>query len=173
MALIKLNDERVFMAFSTFISLEESVKPKETDYGLNGKNKLWSHKVADHYHTFFSHRPDHHVLVTLNHKTGELAFATHRGEFNTDMHSHYEMTRSNRDDGLTVFNKVLHVGLEGAKKHNMKHLMIKGSDDKLKHVYRGFIQNKFLQTHLKQHGYEYTHSHNNEHHFKKVDTNEK
>lgn len=169
MSLIKLNDERVFMGFATFLSLSESIKPKETEYGTDSKNGEWDSSILNHHHTFFSHRPDHHVLVTLNHRSGELAFATHHGDFSTDVWKHYSNERQNRDDSFTVLGKALHVGLDGAKKHGMKHLVIKGADDGLRHAYKTFLKNKFLQKHLEDNGYRYSHSDNDAHHFERIE----
>jgi hypothetical protein len=167
MTLIKLNDDRVMMGFGTFVSLSESIKPKETDYGTDGKNKEWSHSIPNHLFTLFSHKSDHHVLVTLHKKTGEFAFAIHRGKFSTDVVNHYNNERQNSDDAFTVFGKALHVGLEGMKKHNLKQVYVRGADPKLKEAYSAFVKNKFLQKHMANNGYGYSHSEDDRHYFRR------
>jgi hypothetical protein len=156
------------MGFAHFCSLAESLKPKETDYGTDGKNKKWGSISDEYHHTFFSHKPDHHVLVTLHKPTGELAFAVHRGEFSTDVSKHYNMEKQNSGDAHTVLGKALHVGLEGAKTHNMKHLMIQGGTPELKSAYEIFSKNKILQRHLNNAGWKHSHSDGYEHHFERV-----
>jgi hypothetical protein len=166
MSLVILNDERIMCGFATFCKLDESIKPRETDYGTDGKNKDWSNSAAGWHHTFINHRPDHHVVVALNKKEHELAFAVHRGEFTPDA-SKYDVKTQRSGDAFTVLGKVLHVGLAGADTHNMKHLMIRGQTPELKEAYKTFVHNKLLQKHMKNNGWVYSHSDNDEHHFTK------
>lgn len=163
--LIKLNDSRKFMGFSTFVGLSESFKPKETDFGTDGKNGEWSHSVRDHVHTFINHTHDHHVLVALHKHTGEVAFATHRGNFTDDIHHHYDMEKTHTGDALTVMNKVFHVALIGAKQHGLDKLKFHGGTEDLKHTYEMAVKNKHLQHHLGEHGFEYVGSEDGVHHF--------
>lgn len=169
MSLVKLNDERVFQGFSHFCSLDESIKPKNTEYGTDGKNKEWR-SSGDYHHTFFTHKPDHHVLVALHKPSGELAFVIHRGEFSTDVHKHYNMEKQNSGDAPTVLGKALHVGLEGAKHHKMSKLMIEGGTPELKSAYESFVHNKLMQNHLGNAGWKYSHSDGYKHHFNKEES---
>jgi len=139
------------MSFAEFCSLEEGIQPKETDHGTDFKNGKWEN--SDHWrHTFFSHKPDHHVLVALNKTSGELAFATHHGEPTSDT-SNYEEKRTHLGDAMSVFNKVMHVGLKGSKEHQHEHIRLKPADPRLDSLYSNVFQNKNTEKHLNSHGY--------------------
>ena len=148
-----LNIDGKMMGFLEFVELQESVAPLHTEYGTDGKNGQW-HTNGDWHHTFFSHGPDHHVLVAMNHKSGELSFGTHHGEFTTN-HEPYDEKRTHLSDSLRVFNKVVHVAIHGAKHHNMKHIRFHAADPKLNHTYDMMIRSKHLQNHLQKHGFHY------------------
>jgi hypothetical protein len=166
--MIRLNEETGIrmISFSDFCDLTESFKPKETDYGNDGKNKHWNENES-HVWTFFSHKPDHHALVHINKHSGEFGFGTHRGEFTDDVANHYDETPKHVGDALSVMNKALHVTLEGAKKYDMKSLHFKGANENLKSVYSSAIQNTHLNRHLADHGFEYSHSFKDQHFFKR------
>lgn len=157
-------DGKTFMGFAEYVSLKESVIPRETDYGLDGKDKNWHDDGNSWHHTLFSHTPEHHVMVAVNKDHGGLAFGTHRGKFTNDVINHYEAEKTNTNDAFRVFSKVMHVGLEGAKTHNMKKIRLKGHTDALSHAYDKFVQNKHIIHHMKNHGYSYSGKDNTESH---------
>jgi hypothetical protein len=64
-----------------------------------------------------------------------------------------------------VLGKVLYVGLRGAFIYEKKHLMIRGQMPELETAFKLFIQNKKLQSHMKNNGWSYTHSTNKRHRF--------
>lgn len=166
---VRLNNGKIteFISFSEFCNLSESFKPKETEFGTDGKDGKWNYN-QDHIWTLFSHAPDFHVMTYLNKKSGEFGFGTHRGEFTTDVANHYDESPKHAGEALSVMNKALHVALVGANEHNLDSIHIKGANAHLKEVYKTALNNKFLQNHLKNRGYEYSHSFRDEHHFKKV-----
>ena len=155
--LIKLNDERVFTGFASFCQMNESIKPRHTEFGTDGKNGEWSHEVGHHIHTFFSHKDDHHALVAVHKQTGEISFATHRGKFTNDIDP-YNMNKTDTGDAFTVMGKVIHTALRGVKKLGLKSIQFKGHTKDLRDMYSAVVKNKHLSKHLKEHGFEYSHS---------------
>lgn len=167
MARLNLEDGIKMISFSDFYNLSESFKPKETDFGTDGKDGKWEEN-ATHRWTLFSHKPDHHVMVHISKYNGEFGFGTHRGEFTKDVVNHYDESPKHVGDALSVMNKAIHVVLHGAMTHNVNHLFMKGANENLKTVYSKAMSNKFLQDHLNNYGFKHTSSFRDEHHFEKI-----
>ncbi len=146
--------ENELISFADFIELEESIKPRDTEYGTDSKNGKWYD--SEHWkHTFFSHTPEHHVLVALNKTSGELAFSSHHGKFSNNIEKHYDDSRSRLGDSMKVINKVFHVGLKGANEFGHNVIRTKPADKKLDSLYSGIFTNKFAKKHLGDAGFEY------------------
>lgn len=145
-----------YLGMHSFLSLDESVGPKETDCGSDGKNKEWLQSKIDpeHHITFFSHKPDRHVLVTLHKDTGELGFSVKRGELSHDEND-YQTKRTDLGDALPVFNKVAHVTLEGAKKHKLDMIAFDGANRDLDKTYDKIVNNKYFIDKMKERGFYY------------------
>src|SRR3990170_1267522 len=111
MSFVLVKEDGNFISFSDFISLEESVKPKETEFGSDFKNAAWKlTKDHSHLYTFFSHKLDHHVCVNIDRHNGVMGFGTHHGEPSKNPLD-YDETRKGHGEALKVFNKVAHVAL--------------------------------------------------------------
>lgn len=151
MALIYTEDKK-FIPFHEFLGLTESIAPRETDYGTDFKNKKWD-KAEDQNLTFFSHKSTFQVVVVLN-KNGILSFASYHGEPSTDL-DNYNLRRSNIDDALKVFNKVIFVALEGAKSLHISEIKFNGQDAALDKTYTLIANNKMFQDKLKPYGFYY------------------
>ena len=156
-----------FISFSEYVSLCESFKPKETEYGTDGKDGKWNENET-HYWTFFSHKPDHHAIVHIGKQSGEFGFGTHKGEFSTDAVNHYDESPKHLGEALSIMNKATHVALDGAKKHNINTIHMHGANENLRSVYDHAVKNKFLQKHLAANGFEYSHSFKDRHYFKRI-----
>lgn len=144
--------------------LNESVQPVSTQFGTDGKNGEWEHHDSGWMHTFFTHKPDQHVLVSVHKHYGQVGFAHYRGEFTNDPEP-YTNERTNLNDAFSTFGKVMHVALSGAKDHNLKSLRLKGADDRLSSAYDNFVKNKHLIKHMETSGYHYDGKKNNHHVF--------
>lgn len=163
------NNKGDWISMTDFLKLQESVEPKETEYGsdMRGgfKNKEWEHTPNTPFvHTFIRHSHNKHVRVILNKDSGELAFATRHSNQVTDNPYGYSPKRANIEDSLKVFNKVAHVGIEGAKKHNLKHITVSGHDPQLGVLYDKVAKNKFFLDKMKHHGFSYQGKNAENHH---------
>ena len=144
------------MSFIDFINLNEAISPKETEYGTDFKNKKWNYTPdKSNVYTFFSHKPDHHVVVAIDKNSGILGFATHKGAPSTDVGNHYDETRKGHGEALKVFGKVAHVAIEGAKHHNIKHLKFNGADSQLSMTYDKMAKSKNFLENMKIHNFHY------------------
>jgi hypothetical protein len=160
MSMIFEYEEDKYIGFNDFLKLQESVEPRETDYGsyvdTGFKNKKWLHnKNSPHAHTFFTHKSGHHVVVTLNKDSGELAFSTRHSEIPSAHPAAYSAKRTDLKDSLMVFNKVAHVAIQGAKEHKLKHVRFNGNDERLDKTYTLITKNKFFLDKMKHHGFSY------------------
>lgn len=140
-------------SFSEWVELDEAVAPKETEHGTDGKNGEWNDKNG-YVYTFFHHKPDHHVVVSIHKTHGQVGFASHRGDFTNELHPYTE-DRTGTNTAFSVFGKVMHLAISGAKKHNIRNLRLKGADPKLDHAYDNFVANKHIQRHMEKHGFSY------------------
>jgi len=157
-------------SFSEYIMLRESVEPKETEYGTDGKNKEWQHTPNEHHaYTFFSHTPEHHVCVNIQKHYGIMGFGVHKGKFSNNPEDYLNESRTNTSDSLKVFNKVAHVAIQGVKQHNMPHLRFNGADAKLNHTYDMITKNKFFNKSLEKHNMKYEGKLKNNHLFKNLE----
>jgi hypothetical protein len=145
-------EDKKFVPFHEFLNLTESITPKKTDYGTDFKNEKWDNR-DNTFITFFNHNSNFHVLVVLN-KAGILSFASHHGEPSTDLDD-YNLERSNFDDALKIFNKVIYVALEGARDLHIEEIKFNGQDERLDKTYKIIANNKIFQDKLKEFGFYY------------------
>jgi hypothetical protein len=155
---------KMMYSFSEFISLKESVEPKETEYGTDGHDGNWNTKDNFAY-TFFSHSPSHHVCVSIHKHYGTLGFGVKKGQFSTDA-SEYDEGRTGLKDSLRVFNKVANVAVKGAIAHKIPVLRFHGADAKLNHTYDMITKNKHFNNAMSKHGFEYAGQHKSNFMFK-------
>ena len=158
--LVFLHEQNKIVPFGSYVSLEESIQPKETNFGADGKDSKWV-KGDGFEHTFFSHNPTHHVMVTRQ-PDGVVGFAARSGKFSNQPFM-YDTDRTKKNDSHRVFGKVLHVVLHDKPKT----IKFSGEDEKLSYTYDKFVENKHILKMMHSNGYEYHGKENGHHHFER------
>lgn len=139
------------MFFKEFI-LTEAIKPKETDFGTDGKNRkfLSSDKIV---YTFFKDDKNSY-LVAIDKVNGEVAFSSKEGEISLNS-SDYDVSRKDTHNATKVFNKVFYIILIMVKKYDLDLISFDAANPALGNVYSVMIKNKKFQEELEKVGYKF------------------
>lgn len=139
------------MFFKEFI-LTEAIKPKETDFGTDGKNRkfLSSDKIV---YTFFKDDKNSY-LVAIDKVNGEVAFSSKEGEISLNS-SDYDVSRKDTHNATKVFNKVFYIILIMIKKYDLDLISFDAANPALGNVYSVMVKNKKFQEELEKVGYKF------------------
>lgn len=143
--------ENKLMFFKEFI-LTEAIKPKETDFGTDGKNRkfLSSDKIV---YTFIKDDKNSY-LVAIDKVNGEVAFSSKEGEISLNS-SDYDVSRKDTHNATKVFNKVFYIILIMIKKYDLDLISFDAANPALGNVYSVMVKNKKFQEELEKVGYKF------------------
>lgn len=156
--------ENNLMFFKEFI-LTEAIKPKETEFGTDGKNgKFLS---TDRIIYTFLKDDKNSYLVAIDKVDGEIAFSSKEGNISLN-HSDYNVSRKDTHNATRVFNKVFYIILIMAKKFNLELISFDAANPALGNVYSVMVKNKKFQDQLEKHGYKFYSEIGNSYYFERT-----
>lgn len=156
--------ENKLMFFKEFI-LTEAIKPKETEFGTDGKNRkfLSSDRIV---YTFFKDDKNSY-LVAIDKDNGEVAFSSKEGEISLNS-SDYDVSRKDTHNATKVFNKVFYIILIMIKKYDLDLISFDAANPALGNVYSVMVKNKKFQEELEKVGYKFYAEIGNSYYFEKI-----
>lgn len=153
-----------FYSFTEYCKLNEAIKPKVTEYGINddtNNGEIYNHYGA--YLTFFKENDLTFAIqfVPRNNNNYEVGFAA--SKVKEDFLYNIETFNAKRIGGgyaLSIFSKVFYVMLEmfnylNQQQININSVYFKGSDLILGKLYSNLMKNRFFIRELNKVGFEF------------------